>query len=229
MSDEFCKILINNFTEYCEKVYGYVKYPNQNQVSCQAIVDSCLEINPDFVLDIGTNFGASTLSLAYGLKKLGKGMSELTTIDYNHAHWIKETPLIQKNLLIEHGINIDDIHAVCSDFQKLDPQNFVKQGKALIFYDIHDTINHSFMSDFVDKWIPILMCGRVMAHDFSLVKKGYVLSPATDPNYPRIMIEHFSGDVFAGFKECETLIQWTNKVKKPVFSIPGTSIIGFNL
>jgi len=226
----FCRDLVDNFTEYCNKTYGYEKYPNQDRISCEAIVESCLDVKPDYVLDIGTNFGASTLSLAYGLKTLGKSLSAMTTIDYSLKHWREETPAVQKVLLEEHGIDPVMIPSVCADFQSLNPSNFVKSGKALVFYDIHDTLKHSFMTDFLNKWLPSFSEGsRIMVHDFSAVPKDFISPYKPDPKNPRSRLEHFSGVTFEGFMEVEILVRWLNERKKQSHGVADTSIMWFDL
>ena len=230
MKKSFCEVLVDNFTEYCGKTYGYEKYPNQDHVSCQSIVDACLETKPDYVLDIGTNFGASTLSLAFGLKSLGKSLSSLTVIDYSLKHWREETQLVQKQLMAEHGINANAIREVCADFQTLNPKDFVMDGKALVFYDIHDTLKHSFMTDFIDRWIPLFSSGsRIMVHDFSAVPDDFVSPYKPDPKNPRSRLKHFSGVTFEGFMEVEILVRWLNKMVKQVHGVPDTSVMRFDL
>lgn len=230
LNTDFCKRLVDNLTEYCGKTYGYEKYPNQDHVSCQSIVDACLEVKPDYVLDIGTNFGASTLSLAFGLKSLGRDLSVLTAIDYSLKHWQTETKVVQKELLEENGINVGAIREVCADFQTLNPKDFIKTGKALVFYDIHDTLKHSFMTDFIERWLPLFSSGsRIMVHDFSAVPKDFVSSYKPDPQNPRSMGEHFSGQTFEGFMEVEVLVGWLNKTGRQAHDVPDTSVMWFDL
>jgi len=181
-------------------------------------------------LDIGTNFGASTLALAFGLKSLGKNLSILTTIDYDLKHWQKETRLVQKELIIEYGIDPTSINGICADFQSLNPNNFVKSGKALVFYDIHDTLKHSFMTDFLNKWLPSFSEGsRIMVHDFSAVPKDFISPYKPDPKNPRSRLEHFSGVTFEGFMEVEILVRWLNERKKQSHGVVDTSIMWFDL
>jgi len=230
LNTDFCKRLVDNLTEYCGKTYGYEKYPNQDHVSCQSIVDACLEVKPDYALDIGTNFGASTLSLAFGLKSLGRDLSVLTAIDYSLKHWQTETKVVQKELLEKNKINVGAIREVCADFQTLDPKDFIKDGKALVFYDIHDTLKHSFMTDFIERWLPLFSSGsRIMVHDFSAVPDDFVSPYKPDLKNPRSRAKHFNGTMFEGFMEVEVLIKNLNKTGLQVYSVPNTSVIGFDL
>ena len=171
-TSEFCERLVGEFKSYFRRIYS-PQLLAQSVASCTAIVNACRDIKPDYVLDIGTNYGLSTLSLAYALKSMGKDLSVLTTTDIDHSHWLNETPEIQKGLLLDSEIRIGEIRAVCDDFMNLNPQDMVRKGNVLVFYDIHDSPSVSMMERFIADWMPRFDGGRVMVHDFYLAHSGY--------------------------------------------------------
>jgi len=137
----------------------------QNAISCKSILKICLDVESDYVLEIGTNYGLSTLSIAYALHLLGKDLSCFTTTDIDHSHWINETPTIQTGLILNSELDIKRIKTVQEDFIKLSPQGLVKPGKVLVFYDIHDTVSVTYMEKFIQDWIPLFDQGCIMVHD----------------------------------------------------------------
>jgi len=226
--NDFLKTLINNYSVYFKKTYDQEKYPNQDENSCEFLYNACMDVNPDYIIDIGTNFGASTLSLAYALTRLGHNLETLTTIDYSHIHWETVTPVIQKNILEESGIDIKKIVSICKDFKAIDPLEIIKKdARYLIFFDIHDTLDFSFSSLFLDSWIPLVPNSFICMHDFSAVPETFQLIQGIDKSSPRTKARHFSGQLFSGFKECETVIDWMNINKIMIESVPNTSIIHF--
>jgi len=226
-TSEFCERLVGDFKLHFRRMRS-VHLLTQSIASCNAIIEACLDINPDYVLDIGTNYGLSTLSLAQALKLLGKDLSVLTTTDIDHSHWLNETPEIQKGLLLNSEICTDEIHAVCSDFMDLDPGSMIRPGKVLVFYDIHDSPSVSMMGRFLEQWLPRFTEGYVMVHDFYLAHSGYWIDRDV-PECPVSTAEHFSGHVFEGFKECRVLIEWMNSIDKHLRVLEGVSVIGFDL
>ena len=222
---DFFESLIQNFTEHFNKTYNQPSYPNQNHVSCKFLYDLCVETDPDFVLDIGTNFGASTLSLAYGLKSLNRKVNRLTTIDISHQHWNNTTPVIQKELLLQHEINIEGIKTICNDFKSIDPKTVISDdSRYFVFYDIHDTATYSFSAKFFNEWVPLLQNPVLVFHDVSVTSDSYVVTQI-DPNYPRVTARHFSGQNYSGFKECSEIIKWANERKLEINAVPQTSIV----
>lgn len=225
--NEFCERLVSDFTGYFRSKQS-LHLLTQDKSSCKAIVKACLEIEPDYVLDIGTNYGLSTLSLAYAFTILGKDLSGITTTDVDHRHWLEETPAIQRGLLLNSGIDVSKIARVHEDFIKLEPESMVRRGKVLVFYDIHDTSTVSYMEKFLGKWIPAFDYGYVMVHDCYLPKSAYWID-RNNPVYPVSSATHFSGISFEGYKECATLVEWLNTGKRSIYAVPGTSIVRFTI
>jgi hypothetical protein len=223
--NEFCNRLIDDFTAYFREKLS-LNLLTQDKISCKAIIKACIEIEPDYVLEIGTNYGLSTLSLAYALKLLGKPLSVLTTTDIVHHHWTKETPIVQRGLLLNSNININEIQTVRQDFKVLLPQDLIKPGKVLVFYDIHDTVTVSYMEEFIHKWIPLFDYGYVMVHDCYIPPSCHWMD-RNNPVYPVTSATHFSGITFEGYKECKMLIDWFNATGRFIHPIPGTSILKF--
>lgn len=103
---DFCSRLVNDFIFYFGNKRNLL---TQSIESCKTIIKECIAIEPDYVVEIGTNYGLSTLSLAYGLKILGKDESALTTTDIFHNLWLNETPEVQKGLLLNSTLKINRI------------------------------------------------------------------------------------------------------------------------
>jgi len=223
--DDFCERLMGGFSAYFEQRQA-LRLITQSKASCKAIVKACLHIEPDYVLEIGTNYGLSTLSLAYALKLLGKDLSALTTTDIELGHWLDETPGIQRALLLNAEIDLSHIQAVRGDFILMPPQRMVRPGKVLVFYDIHDTATVSYMEKFIAEWIPLFDHGYVMVHDCYPPKSAYWI-PRDDPVYPVTKGRHFSGMEFEGYPECKVLVDWFNVTDRSIHAIPGTSIVQF--
>lgn len=225
--NEFCDRLVDDFSAYFREKLS-LQLLTQDKASCKAIIKTCIDVEPDYVIEIGTNYGLSTLSLAYALKLLGKPLSALTTTDIAHHHWKKETPVIQRGLLLNSEINISEIQTVCHDFKTLPPQPFIKPGKVLVFYDIHDTNTVSYMEEFIYGWIPLFDYGYVMVHDCYIPPSAYWID-RDNPVYPVSTATHFSGITFEGYKECKTLIDWFNSKGRFISPLPNTSIIKFTI
>lgn len=218
--------LINNFSTYFKSTYN-AAYTNQDSNSLQFLYDTCFKLKPDRVLDIGTNFGASTLSMAIALHKQGLSLDRLTTIDLNHEYW-QLTPSIQANLIAKLNLPIKNIQSITSDFKYIDPTSLIQPDKTyMVFYDIHDTSEYSLSTRFLTTWLPLLSkTSFVGFHDISLVSSDYKL-PASDPKYPRTMKKHYNGNLYAGFKECETIIECCNHSFREVQTALKTSILYF--
>jgi hypothetical protein len=223
--DEFCDRLMGGFSAYFEQRQA-LRLITQSKASCKAIVKTCLHIEPDYVLEIGTNYGLSTLSLAYALKLLGKDLSALTTTDIELGHWLNETPGIQRALLLNAEIDLSHIQAVRGDFILMPPQRMVRPGKVLVFYDIHDTATVSYMEKFIAEWIPLFDHGYVMVHDCYLPKTAYWID-RNNPDLPVSSATHFSGLSLEGYKECKVLVDWLNAGHRAIRALPGTSIVRF--
>lgn len=219
--ETFCRKLIENYSEFFKKEYQTETYPNQDVKSCASIITKCLQINPDCVIDIGTNYGASTLSLACALKNLGKDLSCLTTIDKELSYWTKTVSKIQNELMVEYDINPCKINTTTADFKLLDAQKTIPpHSKIFLFYDIHDIEEFSFFKKFVEDWVPLLKEGIIGIHDVSSVPKDF------QSEYPdHVLANHFSGKTVSGFLECNVIMDWLNKVHKDFYPVKDTSII----
>jgi hypothetical protein len=228
----FCRKLIKNYSEFFKKEYKMETYPNQSVLSCLCLIAKCIEINPDYVIDIGTNYGASTLSLAYALKKLGKDLSCLITIDKELSYWAKTISEVQNKLMGEYDINPCRINMITADFKDIDPLKIIKSdSKNLLFYDIHDVKDVSFFDWFIKNWVPLLKGSIIGIHDASLVPKNFQYQPAEkeDPDYPHVLAHHYSGKTVSGYSECNVIIDWLNDIKKDFYSVKDTSIIFIEL
>jgi hypothetical protein len=225
--NEFCDRLTNDFSNFFRQ-RGALNLLTQSRDSCKAILKICLDVEPDYVLEIGTNYGLSTLSIAYALNLLGKDLSCLTTTDIDHHYWTEETPTIQRGLLLNSEIDVRRIRTVREDFIKLSPQGLIKPGKVLVFYDIHDTASVSYMEKFIAEWIPLFDHGYVLVHDCYPPLEAYWI-PRDDPVYPVSSATHFSGMKFEGYRECKIIIDHLNSTGRGVFAVPGTSIIKFSI
>ena len=227
MPEKFLEELVENYSNFFKEVHGREVYPNQDIVSCQALFDLCVKLSPDFVIDIGTNYGASTLTLAYALKTIGKPLSLLTTIDKSHGHWNEQTLSIQNALLKKEGLDMSKIKTVESDFSSLDPTQFLRKDvKGFIFYDIHDNNLYTFSDRFLLNWVPLLGESIVAIHDCSFVPESHILRENYN-DYTMTKHTHFSGKTYAGFNECEPIIKWANEKRCDIFDVPYTSIIYF--
>ena len=147
--NEFCDRLMAGFVDHFQ-ARGAMRSLTQSMGSCKAIIKRCIDAEPDYVLEMGTNYGLSTLSLAYAMTVLGLPVSCITTTDIDHSLWTGKTPDIQRALLESAGIDPSEIRTLTRDFQLVDPSEMVSVGKALVFYDIHDTSTVSHMRRFID-------------------------------------------------------------------------------
>lgn len=221
--EKFFNQLIGGFSGFFSVNYDTDIYPNQTYDSIRFIYDKCMEINPDAVIDIGTNFGASTIAAAKALHDLKKNLDIMTTIDLDHDHWKNKTPIIQKHLL--DGMNISDIKTITSDFKLITPEIDEKK-KYFVFYDIHDTNEYSFVEKFLNEWVPKFNNSIIAFHDVSVVPNDFVLLQSSE-QYPMAKIEY--NDIwYAGYSECEKIVQWAKNNKISLNNVPETSIVWIN-
>jgi hypothetical protein len=222
----FCKKMLANYSEFFKEKYKQEVYPNQDVKSCLSLITKCIEFNPDYVIDIGTNYGASTLSFAYALKKLGKDLSCLTTVDMEASYWKNTISRVQCDLMGEYDINPYRIKVVTSDFKVLDPKKIIPENsKIFLFYDIHDILSFSFFEKFIKDWAPLLKGAYIGIHDISLVPKDFQFIGEDDPDYPHINADHFSGKTVNGFIECKVIMDWLNSIGKDFYPVENTSVI----
>lgn len=227
MSENFLSELVDNYSRFFQETRNMEKYPNQDISSCTALHDLCVSFDPYFIVDIGTNLGASTLSFALALKVLGKPLSLLTTIDKNQVPWREKTSVIQQSLLKKREIDIRQINVIESDFSSLNPSQFLRDNvKGFVFYDIHDNNLQTVSDKFLLNWVPLLGEAIVAVHDCSLVPESHILRE-NFKDYTMTQHRHFSGKIYAGFNECKSFIEWANEKRYDVFDVPKTSIIYF--
>jgi len=205
---DFINRMIQNFDAYCRRENGN-DFTDQRESSCETIYDLCVKEDPDGVIEVGTNFGSSTLSLMYALKGLKKPLSALTTIDRDHQNWHRSGSIIQKDLLNEYEINPAEINLVRGDFRYIDPLSLIDPDKKyVIFYDIHDEINIDSSSKFLAEWEPLLKNAVIMYHDFNRIE-----SPGSDHPSNMSVGTSFDGRHYLGYTECEKIISWVNERK----------------
>ena len=215
---EFFEKMIGSFSEHFKKTRGKDTYPNQTVDSCVALYNLCKNSNPDIVVDVGTNYGASTISLIAALADSNKDLSAMTTIDVDHYHWIKETPGIQRELLRQYKYDCRKINTVTKNFGVIDPRELLlPDKKILIFYDMHDH-KGPFSIKLLTEWVPLIKSGLVVFHDLTPVADDFEFLPE---RRPRSKAKHFSGMMFAGFAECERIVKWLNKKRISINIVPG--------
>ena len=205
--ETFFKIMIENLVEYFNRVYKQ-PFSNQTIESCLAIYNLCKDENPDYVVEIGTNHGASTVALAMAMKDLGNDLSCITSIDLDHLKW-KESFKIQSFLLNNYDLKIGKIKTVTGDFNNVNPEDIVDPSKkTFVFYDMHDH-NGPWSQRLLDLWVPLV--GFVAVHDIYPVDESFEL--IQDEKSPRTKIQYMDGQYFAGFNECFRIIKWANTHK----------------
>ena len=60
---EFFSKIVSNFKDHFDKVRGKA-FTNQSVDSCLDIYNLCFQENPEKVVEMGTNYGCSTIALA---------------------------------------------------------------------------------------------------------------------------------------------------------------------
>ena len=209
--------IIANFDQYWRREY-HKPYPNQTIESCLDLCRFCVTEDPDYVIEVGTNYGASTLALALAHKVMGKPLSIMTTIDLEHEFWKERTPSIQEEVVKKYDISIGDIRTITKDFTKVDPSEVISSGKGFIFYDMHDH-QGPWSQSLLDKWYPLMSQGTIVVHDMTPVYDDFPLED--DKVCPRSKAKHFNGQMFAGFNECARIINWLNAKKIDLGKISG--------
>lgn len=214
---DFFKTVITDLTVYFEKVYNQ-SFTNQTVDSCISIYNLCKEYNPDRVIEIGTNHGASTLALALAMNDLGKDLSNITTVDLDHEKW-KESFLIHKDLINKHKLEVERIKTVTQDFNTINPEEIIDSSKStFIFYDMHDH-KGPWSQRLLDLWVPLVEKGVFAVHDITPVNEDFELE--IDEASPRTKVQYVSGQYFAGFNECFRIIKWANRNKIKIEIFPG--------
>jgi len=206
-NNKFFGEIIKNFKNYFKKNYGQ-KFTNQTLESCISIYNLCKNENPDSVIEIGTNHGASLFALVKALRDLGKNLSHITTIDLDHEKW-KISFDIQKELIKEYQLELNKVKLITRDFNDIDPENIIDPLKKIfVFYDMHDH-EGPWSQKLLDLWIPLIKKGTIAVHDISPVNKDFQFGP-NEINL-RTKIQYKNGQYYAGFNECFRIIEWVNK------------------
>lgn len=207
--------VIENFKEVFKTKHNKI-YTNQSVEGCQDLFKICVNHPPDQIIEVGTNYGTSTIAFALAMEALGKDLSTITTIDLSHNFW-RDTPEIQEEAL--KGIlsqSLTNIKTVTGDFNSIDIKDLLYDwsNKILIFYDMHDHTG-PWSLRLLNEWIPYIKKegkqGVCLVHDISPVSDDYKV--VCDDKSPRSKAKYFGGQTYAGFMECKRLINWAN-VKK---------------
>jgi len=206
----FFETMINNFKDHFLKERKK-EFTNQTVESCMDIYNVCKEVHPDSVIEIGTNYGASTLALSLSMKDMNKDLSNILTIDLHHTYWLR-TRNVQELILKEEGLKIERVKFLSKNFNEIDPMDIVEgDKKVLIFYDIHDH-DGPWSQKLLDSWIPLIKNGAFMIHDISPVPDNFEFKIDKSDRRPRSKIKYLkTNKSYAGFAECGRIINWANK------------------
>ena len=201
MKEVFEKI-VGNFTKHFEDNHDK-DFTTQNVKSCMGIYEMCLAYNPDTVIEMGTNHGASTLSICLAMTKNGKSLSAITTMDLSHKAW-SEAAEIHKDVPEIAAMDLSQVKYITGDFKDLEPLK--RDGRVLVFYDIHDH-TYPLSEKFLDEWLIEIKNGMILIHDMSIVADDYAL-PQVDTKRSKAKCNN--GNTYAGFAECEVFIKFAN-------------------
>lgn len=216
MEDLFKK-MVSDFKKYFNEFYSQ-EFTNQSVETCMGLYNLCKEENPDQVVEIGTNHGASTFALAAAMKSLGKDLSLITSIDLDHEKW-KESFNIQKGLIDEYNLNLGKVKLITQDFNTVNPEDIIEpEKKVFIFYDMHDH-RGPWSQKLLELWVPLVKNGVFSIHDITPVNESFVI--VQDELSPRTRIRYKSGQYFAGFNECARIIRWANTNNINIEIFPG--------
>jgi len=194
-------------------------FTDQGVGTCLALYGLCLLTRPEYVVEVGTGYGASTIAFAQAMLRQGKSPGRITTIcRRKHARfWRVATPRIQGELI--EGLRLQDIHAIEAEFQDVDPASALPTHDVLVFYDIHDT-DQFYSRALLEKWIPRIERGFVAIHDFSPVQPGKDVDNSRKA-WLRTQATHFSGTKYRGYGEVAPIIWWLNEHRVPVAEFEG--------
>ena len=152
------------------------------------------------MIEIGTNHGASTLSICLALNV---PLSNMTTVDLSHVAW-KEAPGIQQDVEEVAAMNLSDVKFITQDFGSIHPEMVAcSDERYFVFYDIHDH-TAPFSEKFLNEWVPRFKNALVAIHDMSIVPNDYVL-PQSETKRSKAV---YNSVTYAGFAECERVINW---------------------
>jgi len=213
--DKFCARLIAGM----HVAHGEC-YSAQNFASCLGIYNLCQQASPDWVVDVGTAYGASALVCALALVHMGRSPACLTTIDFQHVGWEHSLGL-HAELLAESGVEAHEIQTVTRSFTQV-PARDILQGRErlFLFYDIHDSIDDVPSATLFQGWVPLIQSGLVAVHDCVVASyEGQAIQTA----------RHHEGQLFAGYPECARTINWLNEYKASVGVAPQVNAIYFEV
>jgi len=212
------KQLIDEFRIHFRAEYD-IAYTNQTVESCQVLYNIVVQEKPNNIIEIGTNYGASTVSMALALKELNIPLSTMTTIDVSHDHWKKRTPIVLQKLIAEQELDITEIKTITGDFVSINPKEIINVNvKTLIFYDIHDH-KGPWSLRLMNLWYPLIKNGVFIVHDITPVDADFVLKNNLECQQSKAT--YFNGQTYAGFLECARLITWANENKIILTNISG--------
>lgn len=203
----FFEDLIQRFKEIFINLHN-TNFTNQSVLSCTDIYNLCVDKNPDRVIEIGTNYGASTISLAKAMNDLKKPLDSILTFDLSHEYWKRSLSLFS-DIMKRENLDISQIKYVSKDFNILNPEEIITCDKTLIFYDIHDH-RGPWSQKLIENWVPLLN-GTVIVHDITEVNEHFEITDNEKSKRSKAL--HFSGKYFAGFNECNRIISWANENK----------------
>ncbi len=215
--EDYFEQMVTVFKKYFKEYYRNV-FTNQSVETCTGIYNLCKKENPDQVVEMGTNHGASTLSIVKALTDLGKDLSIITSIDLDHEKW-KATFNIQKELIKKYDLNLGKVKLITQDFNSVDPVEIIDpEKKVFIFYDMHDH-RGPWSQRLLDLWVPLVKNGVFSIHDVTPVSESFEI--VQDKISPRTKIQYKSGQYFAGFNECFRIIKWANTNNINIEIFPG--------
>lgn len=208
--------MINEFNLFFEQEYN-ISFSNQTNESCKAIYDLCLKFKPEKVIEIGTNHGASTFSILLAMKKINRDSSNILSIDLDHNKW-KKSFYIQRDFIQDNKLEPERVKILTSDFNSICPNDLVDGSKFFVFYDIHDH-RAPWSLKFLNSWVPLFKEAMILIHDISDVDPSFQL--IYNKNSPMSKKKYYDGTWYAGFMECERIIDWANVNKVKLIKFNG--------
>ena len=198
----------------------------------EALMELCDRADPDFVVDIGTNYGVSCLALASAMTLQGKSMDAVTTIDIHRGLWMR-TLSKWDNWFANFGMDAKAITALEVDFKALLPKDIIPEGdQGMVFFDIHDHDDGSSVANspiFIKDWLPLISKGIVAAHDMNPCDENWERPRHWGTVPSADVVECWTGQWFRGFGEVKTFIDLFNKYEVAPQVIEGTSLIWFEV
>ena len=197
----------------------------------RAIMDLCERAEPTYIIDIGTNLGASCLAMASGMAIQGKSMEAITTIDIHHGLWMR-TQRRWDSWFMNFGVDTRAITALEVDFKALKAEDVIPEsGRGMIFWDIHDLEDSTGKPNspiFISQWLQRIT-GIVAVHDIIPCEEDWEWPDhwKAPPSFSKI--QSIDGQWYRGFGEAETFIEYLNGHNVAPTAIPDTSLIWFEV